>query len=201
MESKFESLIGLHCAPTIMGIKPANLFSWQNSYDRATPCLDEIISTYKNKFDTLGISLEILCKCKRHTLVYLYRDTLLQEHLHLKKSQEILIKYNYKESATIRELINSLKEHLRGQKNFPHEIGLFLGYPPEDVIGFIENNGKKCKLCGEWKVYGETNRAKNLFDRYKDCRNYLCEKISGGTCLSEIINEINTSSNNIGLLT
>ena len=27
---------------------------------------------------------------------------------------------------------------------FPHEVGLFLGYPPEDVRGFIENHAKFC---------------------------------------------------------
>jgi hypothetical protein len=29
---------------------------------------------------------------------------------------------------------------------FPHEIGLFLGYPPEDVAAFIENDGKKLRV-------------------------------------------------------
>lgn len=36
---------------------------------------------------------------------------------------------------------------------FPHEIGLFLSYPPEDVRGFIEHKGHESKCEGCWKVY------------------------------------------------
>ena len=36
------------------------------------------------------------------------------------------------------KLIGRLQEN----EGFPHEIGLFLGYPPEDVLGFIENKGE-----------------------------------------------------------
>ena len=44
-----------------------------------------------------------------------------------------------------------LIERLKDADEFPHEIGLFLGYPPEDVEGFIqEPNGQK--YTGIWKV-------------------------------------------------
>ena len=52
---------------------------------------------------------------------------------------------------------------------FPHEIGLFLGYPPEDVRGFIEEGAAKCKCTGCWKVYGDVERAQKLFAAYKKC--------------------------------
>ena len=55
---------------------------------------------------------------------------------------------------------------------FPHEIGVFLGYPPEDVKGFIENEGQKYLMIGYWKVYSDLARARMIFkeyDRAKDC--------------------------------
>ncbi|MBQ7128480.1 MAG: DUF3793 family protein, partial [Clostridia bacterium] len=52
---------------------------------------------------------------------------------------------------------------------FPHEVGLFLGYPPEDVKGFIENNAKCSKCVGCWKVYGDEEKAKKCFENYKKC--------------------------------
>ncbi len=33
-------------------------------------------------------------------------------------------------------------------KQFPHEMGLLLGYPVEDVVGFMENNGKNYLYSG-----------------------------------------------------
>ena len=38
--------------------------------------------------------------------------------------------------------------------DFPHEIGVFLGYPLEDVVGFIRHRGKCFTCCGCWKSYG-----------------------------------------------
>ena len=55
---------------------------------------------------------------------------------------------------------------------FPHEIGVFLGYPPDDVKGFIENEGKKYLMIGYWKVYSNLAGARMVFkeyDRAKDC--------------------------------
>ena len=44
---------------------------------------------------------------------------------------------------------------------FPHEVGLFLSYPPEDVKGFIDHRASGFKCAGLWKVYGnEEKRAR-----------------------------------------
>lgn len=58
---------------------------------------------------------------------------------------------------------------LHDSDEFPHEIGLFLGYPPEDVSGFIENRPGSCKLTGIWKVYGNAEEASRTFEKYKKC--------------------------------
>lgn len=52
-------------------------------------------------------------------------------------------------------------------KDFPHEIGLFLGYPLEDVQGFIENRAEGYKCVGCWKVYGDEEYAKQEFRAIK----------------------------------
>ena len=48
-------------------------------------------------------------------------------------------------------------------------MGLFLGYPPEDVRGFIENRAAGCKLIGCWKVYGDVDAAKEKFASFERC--------------------------------
>lgn len=50
---------------------------------------------------------------------------------------------------------------------FPHEIGFFLGYPYDDVLGFIENNGQNELAFGAWKVYANLPQALSTFSRYK----------------------------------
>ncbi len=55
---------------------------------------------------------------------------------------------------------------------FPHEIGMFLGYPVADIRGFIENEGRKYLMIGYWKVYSNLSQARMIFkeyDRAKEC--------------------------------
>ena len=66
---------------------------------------------------------------------------------------------------------------LEGEE-FPHEIGLFLGYPPEDVEGFCRYQGQNYKLCGRWKVYGDREAACRRFQRYDHCRDALCRRLA-----------------------
>lgn len=56
------------------------------------------------------------------------------------------------------------------QEEFPHEIGIFLGYPLGDVIGFIKNAGHNCKCTGCWKVYCNECEAVRTFAKYKKCK-------------------------------
>ena len=61
-------------------------------------------------------------------------------------------------------------KRIKSGNEFPHEIGLFLGYPPEDVDGFINNGAKGAKYVGTWKVYGDESIAKRTFAQYKNVR-------------------------------
>ena len=72
------------------------------------------------------------------------------------------------------------------QEAFPHEIGLFLGYPPEDVEGFRRNKGQNYKLCGWWKVYGDAEEAGAFFQRCDRCRAALCRQVRSGRSLPEL---------------
>ncbi len=60
-----------------------------------------------------------------------------------------------------------------GSKEFPHEIGLFLGYPPDDVAGYILNSGKNCKCCGCWKVYCNECETRENFRKIRKMQESL----------------------------
>lgn len=66
--------------------------------------------------------------------------------------------------------IKRLRMRLEKGENFPHEIGLFLGYPLGDVRGFIENAGKNSKCAGCWKVYCNECETMKLFEKFRKCR-------------------------------
>ncbi len=85
------------------------------------------------------------------------------------RAQAILSRYNYN-NLTVSQAIERLSERLSVYEEFPHEIGLFLGYPPEDVEGFICNKGQNCSLCRYWKVYGNKDEALRRFAKYDKCK-------------------------------
>ena len=82
--------------------------------------------------------------------------------------------------------MTDLVRRLRGSAEFPHEIGLFLSYPPEDVRGFIENRAQNFKRAGLWKVYGDVEQAQRLFARYRKCTDIYCELWRAGSGIGQL---------------
>ncbi|ELV06470.1 hypothetical protein H263_03923 [Brachyspira hampsonii 30599] len=79
--------------------------------------------------------------------------------------------YGYR-SKNIYESIGILKRRMQYSKTFPHEIGIFLGYPLIDINGFINNYGKNSLYTGYWKVYHNKKEAIEIFDNYNRCRTF-----------------------------
>ena len=71
-------------------------------------------------------------------------------------------------------------------ESFPHEIGLFLGYPLPDVLGYIQNRGKNSKLCGAWQVYGDAAEAERSFRRFRKCSELYKRRYNGGESLMQL---------------
>ena len=98
---------------------------------------------------------------------------------------EFLSGYGYT-GCEIRQCLNRLKERLKSSERFPHEIGVFLGYPLGDVIGFIQNEGRNCKCCGMWKVYDNENEAQKLFFKLQKCTNVYVQLFAQGRSIVQM---------------
>ena len=62
-----------------------------------------------------------------------------------------------------------------------------LGYPPEDVRGFMRDPLHGFKYIGYWKVYGDVERAKKIFDGYTRCTDIYRRCLTMGTPLDRLI--------------
>ncbi len=155
-----------HCSPTLAGIKTANLFTVKFDCEKR---LHTAVNNMNLCLESKGISVKILRQKEATALIYVYRARMLKVDFKDKVAEDILKRYGY-ENLTVEESINRLSDRLGTFGDFPHEIGLFLGYPPPDVEGFICNKGKNCNLCGYWKVYGDTDKALTEFAKYDKCK-------------------------------
>ena len=174
-----EMLLIRHCAPTLAGLKTANLFNCRNK---------NILADFENCKSNLkrkGIDITILSEREDGALVYVYRKDRLGKDLSCDMAVEVLKQFGY-ESADVDSCINHLAGRIKESKCFPHEIGLFLGYPVEDVKGFIENNGHNFKCTGYWKVYCNECEAQKTFARYKKCVDVYTRLYKGGRSIEKL---------------
>ena len=160
-----EHCLILHCAPTLASLKPASLFTIETA---SADELNRELRKWNQILHPKGLFLCVLRRSGRNALVYVCRTSHLQKSLQSPELSEFLSRYGY-ENTAIGPVLVQLKKRLSEGEGFPHEIGIFLGYPLEDVEGFIRNGGRNCKCVGCWKVYGDAQEAQKKFARYKKC--------------------------------
>lgn len=169
MRDSFERNLIEHCAPTLASLKTANLFCHTFS------SVDEMAETIKFWSECLrskGLDIFVL-RIRCHTaLVYVCRIENLRCDLLGDGVACFLSAFGY-DSMEPDCAIEQLKKRIESESDsgFPHEIGVFLGYPLMDVAGFIENEGKNFKCVGLWKVYCNECETLRLFAKFEKCRN------------------------------
>lgn len=156
-----------YCAPTLASLKPANLFSFTVTDEQEYESQLERMNQWLQR---KGLFLMELRRRGAKALVYICRRSQLQKVLQGADIREFLRHYGYQD-MDLDASLERLKSRLAESEDFPHEIGVFLGYPLGDVIGFIQNGGKNCKCSGCWKVYCDECEAQKLFARFTRCRN------------------------------
>jgi hypothetical protein len=181
-----EEMVIEYCSPTLAGIKTGNLFSCE--YQDKQQLLDEIRSINRVLFKKGIVAVPIRFAEKR-ALIYLYRPSFLKKDLRDTDAANVLSKLGY-EVNDVQSCVRCLQKKLvnfTSCEDFPHEIGFFLGYPADDVKGYLKYRGTCSKCSGLWQVYGDVERAKNIFARYNKCtRDYKMRFQSGMTldCLA-----------------
>ena len=177
-----EEMIIKYCSPTLAGLKTGSMFVCE--YGSRNDLRDEI-REYNKVLVPKGIRLIPLRSKNRKALIYVYRPSKLKRDLTDAKAAGVLKERGYP-SSCCSQCVHCLKNHLNEHEAFPHEIGLFLGYPPDDVIGFIDNKAGNYKYCGMWKVYGDLQNAKKTFEKFKKCTGTFEQRYQKGAALGDL---------------
>ena len=162
-----EELLVRHCAPTLMGLKTGNMFSCRFETKEDERCS---LTELNRRLGEKGIRVIPLRHHNGSTLIYLYRPSKLKADLNNKQAMEILSEIGY-EQESVNICLAGLMKKLRENEDC---------YPPEDVCGFIKNKGSGCKCVGCWKVYGDADKARQTFDKYKKCTEICCSLAAKG---------------------
>ncbi|MCD8022800.1 MAG: DUF3793 family protein [Lachnospiraceae bacterium] len=92
------------------------------------------------------------------------------------------------------KLAARFRSYKEGKSDFPHEMGIFLGYPLEDVRGFIENRGQNFKMSGYWKVYGDVAYASRVFQLYERAKALALDLCGQGMGILDIWRSLRNES-------
>ncbi len=160
-----EELLIFYCAPTLAGIKTGSLFSCDLGGEEQ---LRAFARHWNHVLSPKGIRVLPLQQTEAKALIYVFRPTQLFRDLQNGIAWRLLHERGYDCQSPAR-CVAQLIARIRDSREFPHEIGLFLGYPPEDVRGFIEEGAHRCKCSGYWKVYGDVAAAQKRFSLYRKC--------------------------------
>ena len=177
----YDALLVRHCAPTLAGLKTGSLFSC------AFGCPEEMhtcLLRWNRLLSRQGVRTLPLLTRKGRTLIYIYRPLALGNDFGNAQTTQLLRERHYPLPCPAR-CISFLMNRLKHSPVFPHEIGLFLGYPPEDVLGFIRAPDSR-KFSGCWKVYGDVPSAQTRFDAYRKCTQSYRTLIAHGIGLEQL---------------
>ena len=184
MEQTFEAILVRQCAPTLAGMKPGSLFC---AKAESLCAVRQKAALWDERLRPFGLSVKILLERPGagSAVVYVYRKSHLAQVLFSEDCREFLRKAGYA-AAEPERMLGQLSRRLKTQGEFPHEIGVFLGYPLRDVVGFIENRGRNFTCCGFWKSYSDPKAIQKCFDCYRRCIDDYVRMYEGGTTIEEL---------------
>ncbi|WP_291583836.1 DUF3793 family protein [Clostridium sp. UBA6640] len=184
------NVIAYNIAPTIKGLKAATTVTLCN-HDK-NMCNNW--KGYKHELlNRLKIKAFELKETNNAVVVLFYNEELLNNRLEDKRVTNFLVQFGYEPNMSITEKLEVLKKRY-DISICPHEMGIFLGFPLNDVQTFIESPHKECLLCGYWKVYYDRDSALQTFKYFDEAKLEIVNSICQGKKLFEAIEVLSIAS-------
>ena len=162
----------LECSEVLAEVKPANLISLVN---RTRPCGRNLYQLWQHHHDELALRIAdltfiVLQTTSQALLLFCYNHSYLDQHLSHAGIRTLLHKAGYDKTASSKSLVAELCRRIENNGSFPHEIGLFIGYPAKDVAAFMGLVNLPFTCQGPWKIFGDPVRSLALAEKHRCCR-------------------------------
>lgn len=177
--------LAIHCAPFLKNLKESAMLTLPRKQALELAALAE----------DAGLNWYFLYHAGNKDMVFLYRRESFERYLSRADVHSFLAKTGYgmqlrageyRRYRILARLSHRMEAYYRTKQDFPHEIGVLLGYPAADVEGFIANDGKNCLFTGYWKVYQEEEKARRLFAAFDEAREQTVREVLEGKELRQL---------------
>ncbi len=183
------AFLALETAEVLWGSKPGNLISIVN---RQRPCGRNLYALWDSYgiglMEEFGLKFRELADNAGHRLLLIYHEESMDALLAQKKVAAVLARAGYRAPSDRKLTLDALQEKMTAG-GFPHEIGVFLGYPLKDVVGFMGWVQLPFSCQGPWKIFGRPDESLQLAELHRVCRCRMAELLSCGApplnCVSQ----------------
>jgi hypothetical protein len=152
-------------APVLTGAKPAEILSFPND-EKHKARLESIKSCVKL---SSKLSFKEFSYCAKCTKLFIYNLNAVDETLRDKRNTRFLIQKGYSEVYSLDTYISQLIAKMQ-EGTIPDEIGVFLGYPLKDVMGFIGHSSLKLTKVNGWRVYGDPRISDKRYNDFMEAK-------------------------------
>lgn len=179
----FCKWLAVELAPTIYGEKPATLLNLMNTTKFPMKTLwfthGQFLCTSSN------VKWLVLKEENDSIKILFYHVELLSESVTDYNNRRFLETFGYHEEMGLQELLAYFKQ--RFQSICPHEMGILLGIPLKDVLGFMGISGE-CHTCqGMWKIYGDPTSSLCMMRRMEEVKSRVADRMMAGQAVVEIL--------------
>ena len=184
MRIPFETELVRQCAPTLAGLKASSLFRFV-----FPPTADpfRLVASVSRILESKHLDIALLQYdvIKRSGLLFVYRPKALESIMDQPENLEFFRRRGYSGPGW-EDILTEMSLLLATRASFPHEIGILLGYPLEDVEGYLVAPREKDLCSGCWKAYSHPARARRFFEKCRKCTRIYCQCYANGTALSQL---------------
>ncbi len=214
VDAEFVASMVCACSSVITGVKPSELFGFSprgRRFDVGSESLhalaQEATTVYAQGLSDSPVRLTSLGAYRSRQMLLCWRPEALQSLLDDGDTRAFLEEYGF-DTRGPAELVQSaagrLGDFYAGRRTapkdahatggyaasaFPHEVGVLLGFPVKDVREYIAHAGAGELACGNWKVYGDVDRATRSFARIARAKKRCALLSSKGYSVRDLIRE------------
>lgn len=153
--------------PVLIGSKPAELLSFPKHEKELSKKIDSI-EKHIGKCKKIAY---ILFKNKNDSIkILFYNPQTLDDNLREYRNIKFLKSLGYPKKYDLKEYLEVLVSKMV-DGFIPHEIGVFLGYPLKDIMGFIGHPSLKLTKVNGWRVYGDPRLSDKRRSEFIEAKN------------------------------
>jgi len=160
-----EWLVGI-LGPVMLGAKPAEILSFNHCEIDQQEKLKKIDLYFAQCFKMKMRRIPYPCGTVR---ILFYHPMSLEKALSDRRNLKFLKTMDYPDVYALEDYLDVLIEKMSDCK-IPHEIGVFLGYPLKDVIGFMGDTRLKHAKTRGWRVYGDPRVSDAKFEEIQEAK-------------------------------